>query len=427
MNKPSILFINRVYPPVRGATGRMLCDLAEELAHKGWAVTVISSGSDKFSDEIIKDVRVVRVKGAERLSGTFSYMIVWFRMLVMALRSDRHDIVVSMSDPPLIIVAGGIVSKFKKSRHINWCQDLYPDVLPALGIKFPEIFMRLFKASRVKAMKKCDKIITCGKYMSQKIVDDGVYESKVAAVSNWPDNELTETKASSFNYVSDNNTKPDNVRPFDKQIKTKKRFRVLYSGNIGLANSVDTILEAAILLDNQDSDIEFVFVGDGARFDYIAEKRSFMALDNIRLLPYQPASNIRDMMESGDVHLITMNDAALGCIVPCKIYSAMAVARPCIFIGPKKSEIADIISDYGSGLVVAHGDATNLVNALLHFRKNSEAWFDAHNGAIKARKIFAPSNSIGEWIGYADQVIKQSNICDSPSILPLSGEVGDVV
>ena len=420
--------MNRVYPPVRGATGRMVCDLAKEFAHKGWAVTVISSGNGKkTSDEVIDGARVVRVKGAERLSGTFPYMMVWLRMLVVALRFDRHDIVVSMSDPPLVIVAGWIVSKFKKSCHINWCQDLYPDVLPALGIKFPEILMRLFKASRVKAMKKCDKIITCGKYMAEKIIDDGIDESRVSVVSNWPDNELTETKASNFNCASSKQGELDSVRPFDKQIKTKKRFRVLYSGNIGLANSIDTILEAAILLDEQDSDIEFVFVGDGARFDYIAEKRSLMALDNIRLLPYQPSSHIREMMESGDVHLITMNDAALGCLVPCKIYSAMAVARPCIFIGPKKSEIADIISDYGSGLVIAQGDAKNLVNALLHFRNSSEAWFEAHNGAIKARKAFIPSASIGKWIGYADQVIKQSDIRDAPSILPLSGEVGDVV
>ena len=405
MRRPTILFMNRVYPPVRGATGRVLKDLACSFAREGWHVTVISSGP-KAGEERVEGVRIIRVKGAERPGGALSYLLIWVRMYMMALRLKGRHLIVTMSDPPLIIFVGHLLSKLKKSRHINWCQDMYPEVLPALGIRFPGFLMRLFKRIRRKSMVSCDKIIVNGRCMAKFLADDGLDARKIAVVPNWPDWELTDPEMMDETGIPYREIDEKQVRPFEKQKKTGMRFRVLYSGNLGRAHPVESILEAAEILQKEGSDVEFIFVGDGPKFDYMAQQRSERGLDNIRLLPHQPVSRLRDMLESGDIHLISMKDEAAGFIVPSKLYSALAVARPSIFIGPPNSEVAKIISDFDAGLVVAQGDADSLVEAIRYYREDGEAWFAAHNGAVRAREIFTPYESIDAWMERAWDVIK---------------------
>ena len=66
MRRPTILFMNRVYPPVRGATGRVLRDLAKSFAREGWHVTIITTGP-KASKERDGGIRIIRVKALELL------------------------------------------------------------------------------------------------------------------------------------------------------------------------------------------------------------------------------------------------------------------------------------------------------------------------------------------------------------------------
>lgn len=405
MRRPTILFMNRVYPPVRGATGRILQDLAVAFAREGWHVTVISSGP-KAGEERRDGVRILRVKGAVRPKGSFSYFWIWLKMLFLALRLKGRHIIVTMTDPPLLIIVGQIVAKIKRCRHINWCQDLYPDVMPVLDFNMPEFFMRWFRRLRIRAMKRCDKVIVCGRCMVKHLTLEGIEAHKITMVPNWPNMELTDPEMIDVHGVPYEEIDSDIVRPFEKQVKTDQRFRVLYAGNMGLAHPVDTILSAAEILEEQGSDIEFVFVGDGARFDYIAAVRSEKCLDNVRLLPFQPISRLREIMESGDIHLITMKEDAAGLVVPCKLYSALAVARPSIFVGPVQSEVAKVIRDFSTGLVVATDDVENLVNAIKHFRESGEAWFESHRGAVRAREVYTPQKSIEAWMDCAWDVVK---------------------
>ena len=405
MRRPTILFMNRVYPPVRGATGRVLRDIARAFAHEGWHVTVISSGPE--AGETREDgIRIIRVKGSEKPEGAWSYIWVWIKMLIIALRLKKRHIVVSMSDPPLLVYAGYIVSKFKGSKHINWCHDLYPEVVPALGMKVSDFWMNFFTKRRRKAMSKTDKVIVSGRCMAQYLTKDGLDARRVAMVPNWPDIELTDPEMLDSEGTPYVKPEVDGLRPFDKQLKSKQRFRVLYSGNIGLVHPIDSIIEAAKKLHESDSDIEFVFVGDGERFDRIAKERSEHGLDNIRLLPYQPISQLRDVLESGDLHLVTLKEEAASFVVPSKLYAALAVARPSILIGPKLSETAKVINDFNAGVVVSPDDVDGLVKAIKTYRENGEAWFAAHQGAVNARDVFTPQESIEAWMEKAWELVK---------------------
>ena len=116
---------------------------------------------------------------------------------------------------------------------------------------------------------------------------------------------------------------------------------------------------------------------------------------------------LKEVMESGDVHLISMKDEAAGCLVPSKLYSALAVARPCIFVGPETCEAAKVIRDFKAGQVVQQGRVRELVDSVLLYRNDGDLWFKAHEGAMEAGKIFIPSDSMEAWISRARDVVGQ--------------------
>lgn len=394
MTQPSILFINRVYPPAHGATGRVLRDLARSFARQGWRVTIVCSGDETGRDRD-GSVRVIRVKGSDRPAGVLGYLWVMLKMVFAALAQPKADIVVSMTDPPMLVLAGQMVAGVKRSRHMHWCQDLYPDLLPLVGRPLPEWLMGwLHKASR-RAMARADKLIVIGRCMARVLVENGLDAQRITFIPNWPNFELCE---------------PDGLRrkdaPAMPTAANERRFRVQYAGNLGRVHPVDVLLEAASILQASDPVVEFVFVGDGPRYEWLAQERSRRGLDNIRLMPYQPASALREVMESADVHLISMAEAARGLVVPCKVYSALAAHRPCVFVGPAHSEVAELLEDFGAGAVVQCGDAAGLAKQIRAYVRDGALWSVAYEGAKTASDIYVPKGSIEAFIARAGALLK---------------------
>ncbi|MCC6597205.1 MAG: glycosyltransferase family 4 protein [Alphaproteobacteria bacterium] len=392
----------------------MLRDLARGFARDGWQVSVITTGP-KAEDEQDGLVRVIRLKAAPRPAGTFLYFWIWLRMLFAALRVARTDVVVSMTDPPLLAVIGRIVSLVKKNRHIHWCQDLYPDVLPALGVRTPGFVMKALYGLSRNAMKNADKVIVVGRCMAAHLEQEGFAAGQISIIPNWPDSELSfPQNREGFNEASlrDGDAYDEVLnghRTHDEQVKHGPKFRVLYAGNVGRAHPVETIMNAAEILNSEHPEIEFVFVGDGPRYERIARQRARRHLDNIRLLPYQPLNRLKDLMESGDIHLISMEDMAVGMVVPSKLYAALAVHRPCLLVGPPLSETGQVIDDFGCGSIVSQGDAAALAEEIRQLRLSSEKWFAAHKGAGNAARVFVPKDAIRAWIERANGVLPKND------------------
>lgn len=422
---PSVLFLNRVYPPVRGATGRVLRDLARSFAADGWSVTVLTTGPEKI-EEKDGSIRVIRLKAPLRSKSVFGYLNVWCKLTLAGLKQPPPDLVVTMTDPPMLVTSGQMIARAKKSRHIHWCQDLYPDLLPTLGLKLPDGAMGMLRGMSRRAMRKCDRVVTIGRCMARQLTTSGIDPKRIAVIPNWPDHELlgqrNTASRTAFRSANTNTTDTSNdenedsvyARPFEELFRDGDypKFRVLYSGNLGRAHPVTTILDAAEILAKQNLDIEFVFVGDGPGHEKLSQERARRGLENIRFLPYQPSSRLRELMESGDVHLISMADDAAGLLVPSKLYSALAVRRPCIFVGPVQSEAARVINDFKAGAVVPQDEPEILAQTIIGLRSNSEAWFSAHEGASKAGRIFIPDEAIAAWIKRARDTVGLPSVAE---------------
>lgn len=405
LTKPSVLLINRVYPPARGASGRVLRDLAREMTRAGWQVTVLTTGEKTFSE---KDggIAVFRVKTAQNPKGFVGYTRVLARLYLAAMRQPRHDLVVTLTDPPMLVTIGRRFAKKKNCAHMHWCQDLYPDLFPSIGVKMPDFVLKSLSRTARRSMNKSGKVIAVGRCMGKYLAHTGVETGRISVIPNWPDQEIIDVQRKTRS--NDVRIKEDvpNARPAEQLIRDPSpRFRVLYAGNIGRAHPMNTILEAAEILSDH-PEMEFAFVGDGPNHDRLAAERSRRGLQNVKLMPYQPASILKDLMESGDLHLVSMRDDAAGLLVPCKFYSALAAARPTIYIGPDDTEIARIIKDYGCGAIVPQGDGATLAQAILFFRNEPGAWFDAQQGAEAASQECRPVKSILSIMKEAEETIR---------------------
>lgn len=400
MAKPSVLMFNRVYPPVRGASGRVMRDLARGLSAAGWHVTVVTTGpqAGRGRDGA---VRIVRIKAGGRPRSLFAYGFIWLRLLLAGARMKRRDLVITLSDPPMLAVAGQMVAQMRGSRHIHWCHDLYPDLLPALDVPMPEAVMRRLRERSLRALRQCDRVVVVGRCMARRLIRQGIPARRISVIPNWPDGELVTPRRNAAANAANAN---DGLGP-ELLASSAQKFRVLYSGTMGKAHPLETIIEAARLLNATHPEIEFVFVGDGAGHERLVRARDRQGLENIRLIPWQPVSRLRGLMESGDLHLVSMAHEAAGMLVPCKLYSAFAVGRPCILVGPSHCEAARTILDFGAGVVVPQGEAEILAETIRAYRHNSADWFAAQDGAKAAGAVYRPDEAIAAWIKRAAAVV----------------------
>ena len=78
-------------------------------------------------------------------------------------------------------------------------------------------------------------------------------------------------------------------------------------------------------------------------------------------LPYQPMNHLHRSLSAADVHLVSMGDDMIGCIHPCKIYSAMAIGKPILLLGNIANHITEILDEYDIGWSVKHGDIESMI------------------------------------------------------------------
>ncbi len=390
--------IGRLYPPLRGSSGRLLRELARAFARDGWNVRVLTTAPAAGYD-VDGAVHVRRLRYLRPHFGIVSGLVLLLRLFFAGLFSPRPALVITLSDPPLLVIVGAWISRLRGVPHLHWCQDVYPDLLPFVGVSCPGWVSRaLMRASRA-AMNRAAGVIVTGRCMARHLSATGVDSHVLTLIPPWPELAM--------------NAPAKPAAPFPPievaGAATTPKFRVLYVGTVGAVHPVDTILDAATILESLHPEIEFVFIGDDqAHAAVAAEKARRGGLSNVRILPFQPQSRLRDIMESGDLHLISLRQDVAGLVVPAKFYAAMASARPCILVGPEACEIARVILDYKIGAVVPQKSAQLLAQTIIDYRLRDDLWFAAQEGAIQATQAYRSEDMIRLWLQKARVVARIS-------------------
>jgi colanic acid biosynthesis glycosyl transferase WcaI len=371
---PSILFINRVYPPDSGATGRVLEQVAGTLLRAGWKVTVLATAGGKTpaGSDIVDGVTVVRMGAAfskaSLAARAAGYALMIPSLLIKALTLSRADVVVTMTDPPMLAVLGPVMRLVKGSVLIHWAQDLYPEVAEEAGVfrrgGFVAGMIRLLSTASLKAHHL---VISLGRCMSERLTLRGIPGEWVRLIPNiGMERDIVPCAGTNTPFRIRYGIAPE-------------ALVVMYSGNLGRAHEFVTVLEAARLLHEKgEREILFLFVGDGPSRTDVERDVISAGLSNVRFLPSQPGELISESLGAADLHLVTMKREMSGLVVPSKFYGVLAARRPCIFVGPPDSEVARVIEEVGCGKITEPGEGGRLAEMFLQYR--NEPWRASEEG-----------------------------------------------
>jgi glycosyltransferase involved in cell wall biosynthesis len=209
----------------------------------------------------------------------------------------------------------------------------------ALGILRPTALpVRLFDWLNRRILARAADVIVLDRFMARRVIAKRDVGDRLSILPPWPLDDYLEPM-------------PHESNPFRAAHGLQGKRVVMYSGNHGPNNPFSTVLEAAARLRDEPR-LVFMFIGGGGGKKEVEEAR----LPNVRSLPYQPLETLRHSLSAGDVHLVTMGDEVVGIVHPCKVYGAMAVARPILYLGPEESHIADLLRRESIGWALRHGD-----------------------------------------------------------------------
>lgn len=395
--KRSLLFIDKQYQPGKTDSARHVKELADYCIRRGWDVSILflsAKAKDiKQKNKGKKGPRLIPVQYDFEKNTHKRYAGLW-PLLTKGLLTKKHDVIISTTNPPMVAAIGNIIAKVKGSKHIHWLSDLYPDLFSVLEPEHKN--SRYMNTWSRKAMKKADHVIAAGRCMEKYLKDTGIDPWSVSTIPNWASVSIFDSGPAQTKTAQNSKQK--------KQIEPK--FRVMYAGNLGKAHEIEPLLHAMQRLSKSNPEIEFVFVGDSVGHKFLRQKHSRYNLKNSRFLKPQPEAKFKDLMELGDIHIVSMNEQALGMMIPSKFYSIIAAKRPVVYVGPEQSEVGLVIKETACGLIAPSQDKKAFVDAILAFRNDPDLWFNAQEGAIKARETYNPAKSLVKWEETLDRVYK---------------------
>ena len=355
-----VLLLNQLFYPDCAATAQILTDLAEDLARRGAAVTAIAGrwdyrGRERFSKrEDHRGITIRRVPGTNfgrgRLAGRAVDFASFFAMAAARLFTlPRPDLVLALSTPPLISLLGLAAQRLRGSKFVYWVQDLYPDVAVALGALGPRSPITKF-ASRLSnlTLRRADAVVAIGDEMARRLLVKGVDPARLHVIHNWSDGAAISELPEGENWFLDRHG-------------LRGKFVVEYSGNMGRAHEFETLFAAAERLKER-QDVLFLFIGDGVRRGEV--EAAAARLPNIKVLPYQRREDLPYSIGAADLCVISLRDGLEGLVVPSKLYGCMAAAKPIAFVGPSRSEVAQVVAETGAGSVFHVGDDAGLAELI---------------------------------------------------------------
>ena len=185
------------------------------------------------------------------------------------------------------------------------------------------------------------------------------------------------------------------------------KFTILYAGNMGVAHEFSTMLALAKEFSQSHPDIHFLVVGKGHRRPEVESYISKHKPHNLKLFGYLDNEAFEALLKGTKLHYICLRDNFNGLMVPCKLYSSLAMSQPVLYEGSYKSEISLSIAEYPFGSQVAHKDVAAFRKAILHYYNNPAALEQAGQ---MAKKYFEEQCDleliIGDYTSYFQDWLK---------------------
>lgn len=287
------------------------------------------------------------------------YSFNWIIQLWYGLTEKNVDCVYLESTPPIQGLLGSLLKIFRKIPFVYCLQDIFPDSLAGTSLaKKGGLLWKIGRVIEDFTYKHADKIIVISEDFKKNIMAKGVPEEKIEVVYNWVDENAVVPVA-----------KEDNPL-FDEFGISRDKFHVVYAGNLGNAQNIDVIIDAANVL-KENNDVEFLIFGTGGLKDQFVAKVNDLKLDNVKFFPLQPMERVSQVYGLGDVCVVSCKPGLGGAAMPSKMLSIMSAGRA-VVASFDKGELTYILKNHKCGMFAPAGDADAFAELIKHLAQNRE-------------------------------------------------------
>lgn len=342
-------------------------ELAEELQRRGHAVAVITGFPNYPSGqlypgyrlsllhrEVQNGVPVLRTwvwpsHGTSRLGRAANYLSAMTSAVLGGVVAPPADVLYVFHPPLTIGVAAWLIGRLKRAPFVLDVQDIWPESIVLAGLLSNPWIIRALHALERFVYRRAALLLVVTDRARANLVEKGVPRDRILVMPHWIDEDL-------FDAVPQ-----EEAAKTRAQLGLGDRFVVMFAGNMGLLQGLDTVLDAAVLL--RDTPASFVLVGDGADRERLQRRVRAMGLPNVVFVDRQPMTAMPRYLASADALLVHLKRSGVSdFVIPTKTMAYLASGKPILMAmdGPS----ARLIEQAGAGVAIPPEDPAALAEAV---------------------------------------------------------------
>lgn len=374
MYKADVLVLCQFFYPEYISSATLPLEMAEDLVKSGISVNVLCGYPKEYLQkqnsavaaiENYNGINIRRVKylqfdrkhSLSRLVNQLSFVISIIFKLSYLL---KHKCIIVYSDPPMLPAITALVNHIFKVKVVFVAYDIFPEIAIAMNITKPNSLMsRIMEYINRKVYINSSTIIALSTEMQEYIISHKFQKksSAIEVIPNWYDK-------NKLDYGVIKNCKL-------KTLKDDGNFIVLYSGNMGTCQDMDTIINAISQLKNYNK-IFFIFTGHGNKLDKIKNKVVENNLKNVVFYNFLLGDDFSDILQIADCFIVSLEKGLEGLCVPSKTYSYLAAGRPLLAIMSQNTDIARMLKEYNAGFTIEQGNVIDFISKILSLYNDKE-------------------------------------------------------
>ena len=394
-----ILFLTDNFPPEVNAPASRTYEHCREWVKAGHRVTVITCAPNfpkgkvfegyrnrLFQRERMDGIDVIRVwtyitanEGfLRRILDYLSFMVA----AVIASPAARDvDVIVGTSPQFFTACAAHVVSRIKRVPYVFELRDLWPESIKAVGAMKNERILRLLERLEMFLYARSAAVVSVTKSFKRVLVRRGIDGGKIHVVTNGVD-------------VSQFTPRPKDLE-LTRSLGLEGKFVAGYIGTHGMAHALETLVEAADRL--RDSDVVFLFLGDGARKQAVREAAERRGLQNVRFVDSVPKADVARFWSLLDVSVIHLRKTELfTTVIPSKLFECMGMGIPVLH--GVAGESAEIVEEQGVGVPFEPENVDQLCDALMSLRGDPARLRQYQENCLQASRRFDRSYLAAEML-----------------------------
>ena len=368
-----ILLIHQAFVSPNEAGGTRHYELARHLVQQGHQVTIVASDLSYLSgqrttarpklvtQEFLDGIQVLRAYTYPALHRSFFWRVIsffsfMFTSLVAALRVKNVDLIMGTSPPIFQALSAWVVAAFRRLPLLLEIRDLWPEFAIDMGVLKSRLLIKLSRCLEAFLYRKADHFVVNSPAYRDYLIGKGIPKEGISFISNGVDTEMFH---------------PDkNGQRVRQQWGLESKFVVTYTGALGMANDIPTILRAAERL-QRNKDIIFLVVGDGKERKNLEEAAYQKNLLNVRITGSVTKAEMPEVIAASDICVATLQNIPMfKTVYPNKVFDYMAAGKPTILA--IDGVIRKVVEEAKGGVFVPPGDDATLANTVLDLKADRQ-------------------------------------------------------